>query len=118
MSGYDRDGTGALFKNERKQPGERTPDYRGDCTIDGKRWEIAAWIKTKRAGRSSSLKPRAARAWRGRVGQPCARADPGYRCRSDRGAPMKNADLLRGSPHRRGARLCLRASGRALRAAR
>ena len=39
------DGNGALFKNDRKEkPGH--PDYRGDATINGKKFWVSAWIRT------------------------------------------------------------------------
>ena len=37
-------GTGALFKNDRKERPSH-PDYRGDCEINGEKFWIAAWIK-------------------------------------------------------------------------
>ena len=46
-----RDGSGSLFRNEKKQPGERTPDYRGDAMVNGARVEIAAWVKESATGK-------------------------------------------------------------------
>lgn len=46
-----RDGSGSIFRNEKKQPGERTPDYRGDAMVNGARVEIAAWIKETAMGK-------------------------------------------------------------------
>lgn len=46
-----RDGSGSLFRNEKKQEGERTPDYRGDAMVNGKRVEIAAWVKEAASGK-------------------------------------------------------------------
>ena len=46
-----RDGSGSLFRNEKKQPGERTPDYRGDAMVNGARVEIAAWVKESASGK-------------------------------------------------------------------
>lgn len=52
MSGYThREGNGSLFKNERKQQGDRTPDYRGDALVNGQLVEIAAWIKESSSGK-------------------------------------------------------------------
>ena len=39
-----RDGSGSLFRNEKKQEGERTPDYRGDAMVNGKRVEIVGFM--------------------------------------------------------------------------
>ena len=46
-----RDGSGSLFRNEKKQAGERTPDYRGDAMVNGARVEIAAWVKESASGK-------------------------------------------------------------------
>lgn len=37
--------SGILFRNDKKQPGDKLPDYRGTAEVDGKAWEISAWIK-------------------------------------------------------------------------
>lgn len=48
---------GVLFKNEKKEEGDRLPDYKGNCLIGGKKWDIGAWIKpTKSGGKLMSLK--------------------------------------------------------------
>jgi uncharacterized protein (DUF736 family) len=47
MAGVQKDMSGALFKNDRKEK-ETHPDYRGVCQVEGKDWEIAAWIKKDR----------------------------------------------------------------------
>lgn len=49
-----RDNSGALFKND-KGDNDKRPDYRGDCLIDGTKYEIAAWIKDGRKGKFMSL---------------------------------------------------------------
>jgi uncharacterized protein (DUF736 family) len=51
MSYEQRENTGALFRNDKKQPGERTPDYRGDAMVNGVKVEIAAWIKESASGK-------------------------------------------------------------------
>lgn len=44
-----RDGTGSLFRNEDKES-DNHPDYKGSCTIDGKKMYISAWIKESKEG--------------------------------------------------------------------
>lgn len=51
MSYEQRENTGALFRNDKKQPGERTPDYRGDAMVNGVKVEIAAWVKESATGK-------------------------------------------------------------------
>ncbi len=48
MSNYDNTNTGALFTNEKKA--DNHPDYKGKINVNGKDLEIAAWIKTSKAG--------------------------------------------------------------------
>ena len=50
-----RDFTGALFKNENKQTGDKQPDYRGNCKINGVEWSLAAWIREGKKGKYMSL---------------------------------------------------------------
>jgi hypothetical protein len=47
-------GTGALFKNDKKEKPAH-PDYRGDCTIHGKKFWISGWIKDGKKGKYMSL---------------------------------------------------------------
>jgi hypothetical protein len=47
-------GTGALFRNDRKEKPSH-PDYRGDCTIRGKKFWMSAWIKEGAKGKFMSL---------------------------------------------------------------
>ena len=52
MSGqYDDNMKGVLFINGRKE-GERAPDYRGRCEIDGVQYKISGWKKNKKADNS------------------------------------------------------------------
>lgn len=44
MAYTPKDGSGALFKND-KQGNEARPDYRGDLCINGVVYEVAGWIK-------------------------------------------------------------------------
>jgi hypothetical protein len=47
-------GSGALFKNDRKEKPTH-PDYRGDATINGTKYWVSAWIKEGKKGKYMSL---------------------------------------------------------------
>ena len=47
-------GTGALFKNDKREK-DTHPHYRGDCTIHGKKFWVSAWIKEGQKGKYMSL---------------------------------------------------------------
>jgi hypothetical protein len=49
---YDNSNTGVLFKNDKKTPGDKLPDYRGNCEVNGVKMDVAGWIKdsTKKPG--------------------------------------------------------------------
>lgn len=49
MSFEERDNSGALFKNVRKEQPNH-PDYRGPCTVNGVKMEMSAWVKTAKSG--------------------------------------------------------------------
>ena len=49
-----QDGHGSLHKND-KGDNPKRPDYRGSCSIDGKVYEIAGWIKDGNKGKFLSL---------------------------------------------------------------
>lgn len=44
MSYQPKEGSGALFKNDKGDNAAR-PDYRGDICINGEVYELAAWVK-------------------------------------------------------------------------
>ena len=44
MAEYDN--SGALFKNDRKEPGSRQPDYNGNLTVNGEEFWLSGWVKT------------------------------------------------------------------------
>lgn len=44
MSYQPKEGSGALFKNDKGDNAAR-PDYRGDICINGDLYELAAWVK-------------------------------------------------------------------------
>lgn len=54
MAYEPKDGSGALFKNDKGDNASR-PDYRGDLMIGGKTYELAAWIKEGGKGKFMSL---------------------------------------------------------------
>ena len=45
---YDSTNTGVLFKNDSQN--ERAPSYKGKIHVDGKEYELAAWIRDSKAG--------------------------------------------------------------------
>lgn len=60
MSDFQQKDNGILFRNEKKEDGSNHPDYTGDCTIDGKKLQMSAWLKTGKSGKkfmSFSFKP-------------------------------------------------------------
>ena len=50
-----REMSGVLFRNDQKQPGETTPDYRGEAKIEGKDYKISAWLKDGKSGKFFSF---------------------------------------------------------------
>jgi hypothetical protein len=55
MSFQQRDMSGVLFRNDKKQEGDKQPNARGECMIDGVEFEIAAWTKDGKKGKFQSL---------------------------------------------------------------
>jgi len=49
-----RDNSGVLFKNEKKD-NERAPEYKGNITVDGKDYWLSAWIKEGKSGKFMGL---------------------------------------------------------------
>ena len=55
MADFEPDNmSGFLFKNEYKKA-EKHPDYRGTVKVEGKKLEIAAWVKKGKKGSFMSL---------------------------------------------------------------
>lgn len=55
MAEYDNTNSGVLFKND-KATSEKAPAYKGKINVDGKDYELAAWIKEGKSGKFMSLK--------------------------------------------------------------
>ena len=51
---YDNTNSGVLFKNESEN--EKAPNYKGKINVDGKEYELAAWIRDGKKGKFMSLK--------------------------------------------------------------
>lgn len=50
MAYEQRDNSGSLFKNDRKQT-EKHPDYTGSIRIKGTDFHLAAWLKQSKTGK-------------------------------------------------------------------
>lgn len=62
MSFEQRDNSGSLFKNDRKEQ-DNHPDYTGSAKIQGREFYISAWLKESKGGKkffSFSFKPKLA----------------------------------------------------------
>ena len=59
MSYEQKDNTGSLFKNDRKES-DKHPDYTGTALIDGRDYWISAWLKEGKKGKffSFAFKPK------------------------------------------------------------
>ena len=49
MSDYDNTNSGALFKND--SDNANAPNYKGKLNVEGKDYDISAWIKESKAGK-------------------------------------------------------------------
>ncbi len=75
MSDQQRDNSGILGKNNRKEK-DTHPTHSGQCMIDGKQYWISAWVKDGRDGSrffSLAFKPKLARDHAGASQNPPAR---------------------------------------------
>jgi hypothetical protein len=50
---YDNTNSGVLFKNE--SDNEKAPMYKGKINVDGKEYEIAAWLREAKSGKGKFL---------------------------------------------------------------
>ncbi len=46
---YDNTNTGTLFKNE--SDNEKAPQYKGKINVNGKEYELAAWVREAKSGK-------------------------------------------------------------------
>ena len=51
-----QDNSGALFRNSKKQEGDKLPDYNGTIKINGVEKQIAGWVRQGAKGSFLSLK--------------------------------------------------------------
>jgi hypothetical protein len=47
---FDNPDSGALFRNDKKEKGDKRPDYKGTLDVQGTEYWLSAWIKTSKAG--------------------------------------------------------------------
>ncbi len=52
MADYDNSNRGVLFKNERKEPGDKKPDYTGSIDVNGVDHFLDGWIRKSQAGKT------------------------------------------------------------------
>ena len=74
MAYQPKDGSGALFKNDKGENPAR-PDYRGDVMVGGVVYELSAWIKplagdASKKFMSLSAKPKQQQAQQSNAGRP------------------------------------------------
>ncbi|NQW80606.1 MAG: hypothetical protein HQ445_05465 [Polaromonas sp.] len=50
MTDFDNTNRGVLFKNDRKQDGDKKPEYTGSLNVDGVEFFLDAWLKTSKTG--------------------------------------------------------------------
>lgn len=50
---YDNTNSGVLFKNE--SDNEKAPVYKGKINVDGKEYELAAWVREAKSGKGKFL---------------------------------------------------------------
>ncbi len=50
MPEYDNNMRGVLFRNDRGR-GENSPEYTGNCEIDGVEYWVSAWVKQSKQGK-------------------------------------------------------------------
>jgi hypothetical protein len=53
MMEYDNTNSGVLFKNE--SDNEKAPNYKGKINVDGKEYELAAWLREAKSGKGKFM---------------------------------------------------------------
>lgn len=47
-----KNNSGALFRNEKKNGSQTAPDYTGSVTIEGKKYTLSGWLNTSKDGKN------------------------------------------------------------------
>lgn len=55
MADFDNTNRGVLFKNDRKEAGDRKPEYTGSLNVDGVEFFLDAWLKDGKSGKFMSV---------------------------------------------------------------
>jgi hypothetical protein len=55
MAEYDNTNRGVLFKNDRKEAGDKKPEYTGSLNVDGVEFFLDAWLKDGKSGKFMSV---------------------------------------------------------------
>ncbi len=55
MAEFDNTNRGVLFKNDRKEAGDRKPEYTGSLNVDGVEFFLDAWLKDGKSGKFMSV---------------------------------------------------------------
>jgi uncharacterized protein (DUF736 family) len=50
MAEYDNTNRGVLFRNDKKEDGDKRPDYKGTINFNGVDTKLAGWIKVGKNG--------------------------------------------------------------------
>jgi uncharacterized protein (DUF736 family) len=50
MPEFNNTNRGAMFRNDRKKPESKEPDYRGTLNVAGTDYELAGWKRTSKKG--------------------------------------------------------------------
>jgi single-stranded DNA-binding protein len=50
MTDFDKTNRGALFKNNRKEQGDKKPEYTGSLNVGGVEYFLDAWLNKSKAG--------------------------------------------------------------------